>query len=87
MQPVHKPAAYWDIMVWAIDHRYQWFRSTALNYEPKYHLRHELEPLDLYVKHTSPLMNFMLKRGLRFLEPVRYDRQLRRFKNYMDLYT
>jgi hypothetical protein len=76
-----------DITAWAIAHDYKWLRSTGLNYEPKYHLRHELEPLDLYVKHTSPILNFMLKRVLRFLEPVRYDRQLQRFKNYKDLYA
>ena len=76
-----------DIIEWAIAHKYKWFRSTALNYEPKYHLRYELEPLDLYVKHTQPLMNAMLKRVLHFLEPVRQDRQLKRFKNYKDLYA
>lgn len=75
-----------DIIEWAIEHKYKWFRSTALNYEPKYHLRYELEPLDLYVKHTSPLLNVMLRRIVRFLEPVRYDQQLKRFKNYKDLY-
>jgi hypothetical protein len=76
-----------DVMEWAISNGYQWYRSTGLNYEPKYHLRHELEPLDLYVKHTSFFFNLLLKAALSFLEPVRYDRMLRRFSNYKDLYA
>jgi hypothetical protein len=76
-----------DVMEWAISNGYQWYCSTGLNYEPKYHLRHELDPLDLYVKHTSMVFNFILKAALSFLEPVRYDQMLRRFSNYKDLYT
>jgi hypothetical protein len=74
-----------DVMEWAISNGYQWYCSTGLNYEPKYHLRHELDPLDLYVKHTSWAFNFILKAALSFLEPTRYDRMLQRFSNYKDL--
>jgi len=76
-----------DVMEWAIANGYQWYCSTGLNYEPKYHLRHKLDPLDLYVKHTSSVFNFILKAALSFLEPVRYDQMLRRFSNYKDLYA
>ena len=75
-----------DVTALAIANNYKWYRSTGLNYEPKYRLRHDLEPLDLYVKHTSPVLNFILKRTLHFLEPVRYDSLLQRFENYKDLY-
>jgi len=76
-----------DVMEWAIANKYQWYCSTALNYEPKFHLRHELYPLDLYVKHTSLIFNFGLKRALPFLEPVRYETMLKQFPNYRDLHT
>ena len=76
-----------DVMKWAIPNKYKWYCSTALNYEPKFHLRHELYPLDLYVKHTSLIFNFILKRVLPFLEPVRYDAMLKRFPNYKDLHA
>ncbi len=76
-----------DLTAWAIANNYEWYRSTGLNYEPKYHLRHELEPLDLYVKHTSPAVNFILKRLLPYLSPARYDPQLQRFSNYKTLYS
>ena len=42
-------------------------------------------PLDLHVKHTSPIFNFILKRALPYLEPTRYDKMLQRFSNYGDL--
>jgi hypothetical protein len=76
-----------DVMEWAISNGYQWYCSTGLNYEPKYHLRHELDPLDLYVKHTSRVLNFILKTALSFLEPTRHDQMLRRFSNYKDLHA
>jgi hypothetical protein len=76
-----------DVMTWAIENGYEWYCSTALNYEPKFHLRHELYPLDLYVRHTSPIVNFFLKRAIVFLEPTRNDEILRRFSNFADLHA
>jgi len=75
-----------DVTDWAIEKGYKWYPSTSLNYEPIFHLRHELEPLDLYVKHTSPIVNFVFKRALRFLEPVQHDKLLHRFSNYKELF-
>ncbi len=75
-----------NIMEWAIAKGYQWYCSTSLNYEPKYHFRHELDPLDLYVRHGSPAVNFVMKRALRYLEPTRGDAMLRRFPNHGDLH-
>jgi hypothetical protein len=74
-----------DVLVWAIANKYKWWCSTALNYEPKYRLRQELVPLDLYVRHASPVVNFIMKRVLPYLEPTRYDKVLQRFQNYSDL--
>ncbi len=74
-----------NIMEWAIANGYQWYCSTSLNYEPKYHFRHQLDPLDLYVRHASSAVNFVMKRALLYLEPTRNDEMLRRFSNFEDL--
>jgi hypothetical protein len=75
-----------DIINWAIAHGMQWYVSSALNYEPKLHLKSELAPLDLYVTHTSPLINAVLKRVLPLLEPTRNDPILQRFPNFSEVW-
>ena len=42
-----------DIIEWAIANGYKRFYSGSLNYDPKWHLRQSLYPLDLYVRHAS----------------------------------
>ncbi len=61
------------------------YYSTPLNYDPKLHLRFDLEPLDLYVRHLSRWSNPFFKRIAPLLEPTRHDKLLRRFGNYADL--
>ena len=75
-----------DVMSWAIEHKYQCYRGTGLNYEPKSNLRYLLDPLDLYVKHTSKIFNFALKYILPLVEPTRYEKTLMRFPNYKELW-
>jgi predicted N-acyltransferase len=75
-----------DIITWAIAHGYKWFRSSGLNYDPKLHLRHVLDPIDLYVRHTSKIKNIPLKLVLPLIEPTRYDKTLRQFPNYRELW-
>ncbi|WP_245297107.1 MULTISPECIES: GNAT family N-acetyltransferase [Rhodomicrobium] len=75
-----------DVMAWSIANRYQNYRNTAVNYEPKLHMRYLLDPLDLYVRHTSPAANFVLKYALPLMEPTRYDKVLKRFPNYSELW-
>jgi hypothetical protein len=77
--------AYRDMIRWAIANGYTWFRSSALNYDPKLHLRHLLDPVDLYVRHTSAPINAVFKRVLPLLEPTRYDKTLAKFRNYHEL--
>lgn len=77
--------AFRDVMSWAIANGYRRLFSTSLVYDPKLHLRFSLVPLDLYVRHTSPILNFVLKRLLPLLEPTRYDKTLRKFPNYAEL--
>jgi hypothetical protein len=75
-----------DIISWAIGNGYRSIVSTGLSYAPKLLLRHVLEPLDLYVRHTSPLLNPILKLILPTLEPTRRDAALRLFPNYDELW-
>lgn len=75
-----------DTISWAIANGYKWLRSSGLNYDPKLHLRHKLDPVDLYVRHTSPLLNALLKRILPLIEPTRYDPILKKFANYEELW-
>ena len=74
-----------DIVTWAIENKYHTYYSAPLNYEPKYHLRHDLVPLDLYVRTvwdwTNPLFRFVVP----YLEPTRYDPMIRRFANAHEL--
>jgi hypothetical protein len=76
-----------DTVEWAIANGYKWFRSSSLNYDPKFHLRQSLDPIDLYVKHTSRVVNAVLSRILPWIEPTRYDKTLPKFDNYKDLWA
>lgn len=76
-----------DMITWAIAHDYKLFRSSGLNYDPKLHLRHRLDPVDLYVRHTSTVANAVLKQLLPLLEPTRYDKTLQKFPNYNELWA
>jgi hypothetical protein len=75
-----------DIISWAIARDYKSIVSTGLSYAPKRQMRHVLEPLDLYVRHTSPVLNAIFKLALPWMEPARTDRTLRQFPNYGDLW-
>jgi Acetyltransferase (GNAT) domain len=75
-----------DMISWAISQGYKWLCSSGLNYDPKLHLRHLLDPTDLYVRHTSVIANAVLKRILPLIEPTRYDPVLKKFPNYDELW-
>jgi len=75
-----------DIIQWAIEHKLKWYCSSALNYDPKLHLKSRLWPLDLYVTHTNPIINFFLARFLPVLEPTRNDKTLAQFSNFSELW-
>jgi len=79
--------AFRDMVSWAIANGYKWFRSSSLNYDPKLHLRHLLDPIDLYVRHTSGPINAIMRRFLPLLEPTRYDKTLAKFSNYHELWA
>ena len=75
-----------DTIEWAIANGYKRFYSTSLNYDPKWHLRQSLYPVDLYVRHTSAPINALLRRLLPLLEPTHTDKILPQFHNYGDLW-
>ncbi len=70
-----------DIISWAIQQGLKHYYSNPLNYEPKLHLDCELVPLDLYVRHTSALLNPIFSRVIKYLGPTRHDPVLPRFPN------
>ena len=73
-----------DMINWGIGQGYKWFRSSGLNYDPKLHMRHRLDPIDLYVRHTSASAN--VKLALPWMVPARYDPILKLFPNYHELW-
>ena len=76
-----------DLISWAIANGYKRFHSTALNYDPKLHLQYRLDPIDLYVRHTSTFCNAVFSRILPWLEPTRYEKTLKKFANYDELWA
>ena len=75
-----------DIFTWAIENGCHSYYSAPLNYEPKYHLRHDLVPLDLYVRTVSDWLNPLFGRVIHYLEPTRYDPMIRKFTNAHELW-
>jgi predicted N-acyltransferase len=75
-----------DMIDWGIGKGYKWFRSSGLNYDPKLHMRHRLDPIDLYARHTSTLANAIFRRALPWMVPARYDATLKLFPDYKELW-
>src|SRR4051812_5884990 len=71
-----------DVIEWAIENKLKRYCSTDLNYEPKYHFRFTLEPLDLYVRHVSRLPNRVLRFCLPLLAPTKQEPFLQKFEDY-----
>lgn len=74
-----------DLINWCCKQGLKRYYSTALGYDPKLHLKCRLAPIDLYVRHTSPLINQVFRRVLKFLEPTRGDPVLKKFPNASEL--
>jgi hypothetical protein len=75
-----------DIVTWALENKYHTYYSAPLNYEPKYHLRHDLVPLDLYVRTSWDWINPLFRFIVPYLEPTRYDPMIRKFANAHELW-
>jgi hypothetical protein len=76
-----------DILSWSIANGYKSIESSGLSYAPKLQMAHVLAPLDLYVRHTSPLINPILKFVLPYLEPTGAESALKQFGNYGELWA
>jgi len=74
-----------DLIGWALKNGFHTYHSGSLNYDPKYHLRMALEPLDLYVRSSYGCLNPLFRSILPVLEPTRYDRIIRKFANASEL--
>jgi predicted N-acyltransferase len=70
-----------DVISWSLQQRLKYYCSNPLNYDPKLHLGCRLVPLDLYVRHTAPVLNPIFRRAVKYLEPTRHDPVLRQFPN------
>jgi len=75
-----------DILSWSIAAGLKRYRSSPLNYKPKLHLGCDLYPLDLYVRHTNPVLNKIFRPIVKLLEPTRHDPVLQRFRNANELH-
>jgi hypothetical protein len=67
-----------DLIEWALAHGLKSYHSAPFNYDAKLHLRMQLEPVDLYVRHTSSPVNFAIKHVAPFFAPAKSDSVLRR---------
>jgi predicted N-acyltransferase len=76
-----------DIISWAIENGFKSIVSTSLGYAPKLQMRHALLPLDLYIRHVSPLANAVFKLFLPWIEPTSGEPILKQFPNYADLWA
>jgi hypothetical protein len=74
-----------DLLRWALDHGIRRYETGQLNYDPKLHFRMRLAPLDLYARHTSPLLNPLFQRAIGFLQPVPHEPLIQRFPNANEL--
>jgi CelD/BcsL family acetyltransferase involved in cellulose biosynthesis len=74
-----------DVFSWAIKNGVRTYYTAPLNYDPKLHLRLELAPLDLYICHTSRLINPAFRIAMSFLQPARHHPILREFPNAHEL--
>jgi hypothetical protein len=75
-----------DTVTWAVQNSCHTYHSAPLNYDPKFHFRMHLEPLDLYVRATHPILNACFRPLLPVLEPTRYDKPIQKFENAADLW-
>jgi hypothetical protein len=68
-----------DILDWALKNRLRFYETAPFNYEVKLHLRLRPVPLDLYIRHRSPVINLLLKFVAPFFAPAKSDPALRKY--------
>ncbi len=73
---------YRDIIEWALRQGLRRYVTAPFSYESKLHLGLEFMPHDLYVRHTSPVLNPVVARLAPLFGPTRTDAALR--KRFLD---
>jgi hypothetical protein len=68
-----------DILDWALKNHLRFYATAPFNYEVKLHLRLRPVPLDLYIRHCSPVINLLLKFVSPFFAPAKSDPALRKY--------
>jgi hypothetical protein len=68
-----------DILAWAIKNNLGFYETAPFNYEVKLHLRLQPVPLDVYIRHKSPLANLILKLVAPLFAPAKSDVALRKY--------
>jgi len=66
-----------DLLNWAVANGLRRYACAPFNYDPKLRLRLQLQPVDIYVKHTSVWLNPLIKLFAWHFEPTRTDPVLR----------
>jgi hypothetical protein len=74
-----------DLFQWALGQGLKDYVTGQLNYDPKFHLKMRLDPLDLYARHTNPLINPLFKFAIGYLQPVRHDPLIKQFPNFAEI--
>jgi multidrug transporter EmrE-like cation transporter len=69
-----------DLIEWALEHGFKFYYSAPFNYDPKLHLRLKPVDVDLYVRHTSGMVNSILKRVAPAFAPAKSDPALRAYQ-------
>jgi predicted N-acyltransferase len=75
-----------DTLQWSIENGFKHYYSSPFGYEPKLRLGFKLVAFDLYVRHTSRLINFFVHHLAPRFAPPKSDPLLAKFSNYGDLW-
>lgn len=67
-----------DLVCWALKNGLRRYASSPFNYAPKLQLRLGLQPVDIYVQHTSRFLNSFIEPIAPFFAPARTDPVLRK---------
>ncbi len=73
-----------DILDWALKNGIRCYETAPFNYDVKLHLRLTPVPLDVYVRHTSPVLNLGLKFVAPLFAPAKSDPALRKYFRAMN---
>ena len=68
-----------DILDWALKNHLRFYETGPFDYEVKLHLRLCPDPLDLYIRHRSPVINLLLKFVAPVFAPAKSDPALRKY--------